>query len=104
MEIKDMQKEVDEWIKQHKLGYFPPFQLLAQLQEELGEVAREVAHIHGHKKKKEAESTDGLQSEVGDVLFALCTLANSEGFSLEESFKNSMDKKYGRDKDRFEKN
>lgn len=103
MQLQEMQNTVDAWVSQpqHKVKYFPPFEICAQLSEEVGEVAREVAHLHGHKKKKVGEKTDGLECEIGDVLFALCCLANSEGIDLESAFKKSMDKKENRDKNRF---
>ncbi|MCX6795144.1 MAG: nucleotide pyrophosphohydrolase [Candidatus Falkowbacteria bacterium] len=99
-----IQKVVDEWVSQpqHKVKYFPPFELCAQLSEEIGEVAREVAHLYGYKKKKEGEKTDGLEGEIGDVLFVLACLANSQGIDLDEAFNKSVEKKNQRDKHRFE--
>lgn len=103
--LEEMQKIVDDWVSNpaYSVKYFPPFQICAQLMEEAGEVAREVSHLHGHKKKKEGEITDGLKGEIGDVLFVLTCLANSEGVSLAEAFSESMEKKNGRDKTRFVK-
>ena len=40
MEINILQKKVDEWIKNHGVRYFDPMTNLAQLTEEVGEVAR----------------------------------------------------------------
>ena len=40
---------------------------------------------------------------MADIIFTLCCLANSQKIDLDESFKNVMDKCYGRDKDRYEK-
>lgn len=101
--LEEMQKIVDDWVSNpdYTVKYFPPFQICAQLMEESGEVAREVSHLHGHKKKKDGEVTDGLECEIGDVLFALTCLANSEGISLAEAFRKSMEKKNVRDKNRF---
>lgn len=99
-----IQKIVDDWVSQpqHKVKYFPPFELCAQLSEEIGEVAREVAHLHGFKKKKEGEKTDGLEGEIGDVLFVLACLANSHNIDLDEAFDKSVEKKNKRDMHRFE--
>lgn len=101
--IKRIQEIVEEWVSNPNFSvkYFPPFEMVAQLTEEVGEVSREIAHLHGHKKKKEGEKTDGLECELGDVLFAIICLANSEGINLEESFKRTMEKKMGRDAERF---
>lgn len=103
LSFKEAQESIEKWVSNpdFKVKYFPPFEICAQLSEEVGEVAREVAHIHGHKKKKDGEKTDGLECEIGDVIFALICLANSEGISLEEAFKKSMEKKWGRDNKRF---
>lgn len=103
--MKKIQKEVDDWVSQpqHKVKYFPPFEICAQMSEEVGEIAREIAHLHGFKKKKEGEKTDGLEGEMGDLVFALCCLANSHDIDLEEAFYKSMEKKNNRDKFRFKK-
>ena len=39
--MKKIQKQVDEWVKQLKIGYFKPLEILARLTEEVGELARE---------------------------------------------------------------
>ncbi len=84
--MNKIQQQVEDWINSpgHTVQYFPKNEILAQIQEECGEVGREIAHLHGHKKKKEGEKTDGLESEIGDVFFALCCLANSKGIVLME--------------------
>ena len=101
--LKNAQDIVENWVSNpdFTVKYFPPFEMIGQLTEEVGEVSREIAHLHGHKKKKLGEKTDGLKSELGDVLFALICIANSEGISLEEAFRDSMFKKTGRDSERF---
>ena len=98
-----MQKQVDEWVQQYKIGYFPPLAIIAQLAEEVGELAREVNNRHGPRVKKSPEDTADMQSEIADIMFALICLANSHGMNLDEAWKNKMDKCYGRDKDRWEK-
>ena len=105
MNINEMQQIVEEWVSnpKYKVKYFPPFEIAGQLSEEVGEVAREISHLHGFKKKKDGEKTEGLASEIGDVLFVLCCLSNSHNISLEKAFKISMEKKTGRDQHRFEK-
>ena len=103
MSLKDIQKEVDEWIRQYKIGYWTPHEMLARLAEETGELAREINHIYGPKKKKSTEEKKELSDEIADVIFTLTCLANSLEIDLDESFKRVMDKCYGRDGDRFEK-
>ena len=78
--------------------------MMACLIEEIGEVARELNHMHGTKKKKSSEDTKGLGEELSDVLFTLCCIANSHSINLEEEWKHLMnEKQYGRDNNRFEK-
>jgi NTP pyrophosphatase (non-canonical NTP hydrolase) len=103
MTLRDCQKQVDEWIQQYKMGYWKQQEILARLMEETGEVAREINHLHGPKKKKASEENKDLGVEMADIIFTLCCMANSKGIDLDQSFKQVMDKCYGRDKDRFEK-
>lgn len=102
--MKDYQKQVDDWVKQYKIGYFKPLEILARLTEEVGELARELNHRFGPKKKKESEDKKELEDEIADVIFTLACLANSLDLDIDKGLKNSIDKCYGRDKDRWEKN
>ncbi len=103
MTLAEMQSRVENWVlqPQHTVKYFPPFEIVAQLVEESGEIAREVSHLHGFKKKKKGEKTDGLEGEIGDLLFVLSCLANSEGIDLSSAFQKSLAKKESRDQQRF---
>lgn len=101
--MKERQREVDEWVKQYKMGYWKPLEILARLTEETGELARELNHRFGPKKKKDTEDTKDLEDEMADIVFTLCCLANSLDLDLDKGFERTMDKCYGRDKDRWEK-
>jgi len=39
MSLKIIQKQVDSWINQHKIGYFKPLEIMTRLMEEVGELA-----------------------------------------------------------------
>jgi len=52
MSMRSVQKQVDEWVNQYTEGYSKPLEILARLVEETGEVAREINHQFGPKKKK----------------------------------------------------
>lgn len=97
------QKEVDKWIQQFKIKYWKPHEVMVRLMEEVGELAREINHIYGPKKKKESESTKEIQDEIGDIIFTLTCLANSLDIDLDDAHENTMNKLYGRDNDRYEK-
>lgn len=102
-DIRVMQKEVDEYIKQFKAGYFSPLGQLARLTEEVGELAREINHIHGDKPKKAEETEKSIEEELGDVLFVMISLANSLDIDLSDAFKLVMNKFNARDYNRFER-
>lgn len=103
MALKKIQKQVDKWVSQYTDSYWEPHEILARVIEEVGELAREVNHLYGPKKKKASEDMRELGEEIADVIFTLCCLANSKGIDLDQAFKRAMEKYYKRDKDRFEK-
>jgi len=103
MALAKAQKEVEDWIKQYKIGYFKPLEILTRLVEEVGELARELNHRFGPKKKKDSEELKEVGDEIADIFFTLICLANSLGIDLDESFEKMMKKLYGRDKNRYEK-
>ncbi|MED3625005.1 nucleotide pyrophosphohydrolase [Neobacillus thermocopriae] len=99
--MKELQKEVDEYISQFKEGYFSPLAMLARLTEELGELAREINHYYGEKPKKSTEEEKAIEEELGDLLFVLICLANSLQIDLEEAHDLVMNKFRTRDKNRW---
>ncbi|MDD5417494.1 MAG: nucleotide pyrophosphohydrolase [Candidatus Nanoarchaeia archaeon] len=101
--LKEVQDRVDNWVRQYEVGYFKPFECIACLTEEVGELSREISHLHGSKKKKPTEDKKELSSEVSDVLFALICIANSMGIDMDEAFNETMNKLETRDKNRWEK-
>ena len=103
MEMEDMQKVVDDYIGQFKTGYFSPLGLMARITEEVGELAREINHYHGEKKKKETEDEKEISEELADVLFVVICMANALDVDLTEAFKLTMNKFETRDKYRFER-
>lgn len=101
--MEQMQKEVDEYISQFKAGYFSPLANLARMTEEVGELAREINHHYGEKKKKDSEADNTIKAELGDNLFVLLCIANSLDIDMTESFNETMEKFNTRDRDRFER-
>lgn len=99
--MKEMQKEVDQYISQFKEGYFSPLAMLARMTEELGELSREVNHYYGEKPKKNTEKENTMEEEMGDVLFVLICFANSLNIDLQEAHDRVMHKFQTRDKDRW---
>lgn len=105
MSLEKHQKEVDDWVSNFTPKYWPPMEQFARLVEEVGELGRELNHLHGTKKKKSSEEVKELGQELSDVLFTVFCMANSHDINLEEEWEKLVNEKmYGRDKDRFDKN
>lgn len=101
MSFGEAQTAVDQWISQYKEGYFSPLTNLARLSEEVGELAREINHRFGQKTKKPGEPEGDLAGELGDVLFVVICLANSQKIDLDQAFQGTMAKVRTRDADRW---
>jgi NTP pyrophosphatase (non-canonical NTP hydrolase) len=101
--LRDLQQQVDAWIRQFEEGYFHPLTNLARLTEEVGELAREVNHRFGQKTKKPEEAEGDLAMEMADILFVLICMANREGIDLQEAFERMMAKVEARDDSRWTK-
>lgn len=104
MTIADIQKTVDQWIKDYGIRYFNELTNLALLTEEVGEVARIIARKYGEQSGKPADKSYNLADEMADVLFVLICLANQTGIDLEEAFIRNLQKKTTRDSDRHKQN
>jgi NTP pyrophosphatase (non-canonical NTP hydrolase) len=103
MDLRDAQEQVDRYISQFKLGYFPPLVNLARLMEEVGELAREMNHAFGPKTKKPEEPEGEIALELGDILFVLVVLSNQMGIDLQEALERTVAKYQVRDAERWEK-
>jgi NTP pyrophosphatase (non-canonical NTP hydrolase) len=104
MNIQDSQKAVDDWIKEHGVRYFNELTNMAQLTEEVGEVARIIARRYGEQSEKESDKAKDLGEELADVVFVVLCLANQTGIDLQESFNKKLNLKTQRDKDRHKNN
>ena len=104
MDIKNAQLAVDEWIKEHGVRYFNELTNMAQLTEEVGEVARIIARRYGEQSEKESDKNKNLGEELADVLFVVLCLANQTGVNLQQAFDEKLDLKTKRDHDRHHKN
>ena len=100
MELNVLQKKVDDWIKKYGVRYFDELTNMAQLTEEVGEVARIISRVYGEQSLKKDEKINDLGEELADVLFVLICLANQTGVDLEKSFEEKLEKKSKRDKTR----
>jgi len=104
MNIKNAQTAVDEWIKAHGVRYFNELTNMAQLTEEVGEVARIIARRYGEQSEKLSDKDKDLGEELADVLFVVLCLANQTGIDLEASFEKKLAVKTKRDHQRHKDN
>lgn len=103
MEIREAQRRGDGWIQQFEEGYWGPLTNLARLMEEVGELAREVNHRFGQKRKKPDEPDKEIADELGDIFWALICLANSLQIDLDAALERTLRKVTERDHDRFKR-
>lgn len=99
--LHQAQAAVDAWIARFEEGYWPPLANLARLVEEVGELAREINHLHGAKPKKPDEPDTDLGLELADILFVLIAIANEQGVDLDDAFGRVLDKYRVRDASRW---
>jgi NTP pyrophosphatase (non-canonical NTP hydrolase) len=104
MELSEIQKSVDDWIKSTGIRYFNELTNTAILMEEVGEVARIMARQYGEQSFKKSDTEVNLADEMADVLFVLICLANQTGIDLTEALQKNMEKKSIRDADRHKNN
>ena len=104
LSLADAQARVDRWISEVGVRYFSELTNLAQLVEEVGEVARILSRTHGDQSFKDKEKDLDLADELADVLFVLICLANQSGVDLEEAFLRNLEKKTLRDSCRHSSN
>ena len=97
--LADVQRQTDEWIKVYGVRYFNELTNMAILTEEVGELARVIARKYGEQSFKEGESAN-LQEEIADILWVLTCIANQTGVNLTEAWKETIEKKTLRDKNR----
>ena len=104
MTLKNIQDDVEKWTAQYTPQYWKPYEILARLMEEVGELSREVNHEFGPKKKKPGEPDNSIGQEISDIVFTLVCMANSQGINLQDEWDKMVEHKmYGRDKDRYAK-
>ena len=104
MKLKGAQKAVDDWINTHGVRYFNELTNMAQLTEEVGEVARIIARRYGEQSHKSTDIDKDLGEELADVIFVTLCLANQTGVDLNAAFEKKLKLKIERDHNRHHKN
>jgi NTP pyrophosphatase (non-canonical NTP hydrolase) len=104
MDLSGAQKAVDDWIKAHGVRYFNELTNMAQLTEEVGEVARIIARRYGEQSEKATDKEKDLGEELADVVFVAMCIANQTGVDLSAAFEKKLNHKTERDHDRHHRN
>lgn len=104
LSLREAQHLVDQWIRTIGVRYFSELTNLAQLIEEVGELARIFSRKYGEQSCKEKENLGDPADEMADILFVLICLANQTGVDLEQALRENLAKKTQRDKTRHQQN
>ncbi|MEM9368611.1 MAG: nucleotide pyrophosphohydrolase [Planctomycetota bacterium] len=106
--LAQLQSDVDAWVQSIGVRYFDEMTNLAQLIEEVGEVARILSRTVGEQSCKQGVTPESLREalpdELADVLFVVVCLANQSGIDLTDAVRRNLDKKTKRDRDRHHNN
>lgn len=102
--FKDYQQMVDGWIKEHGVRYFSEMTNLAQLMEEVGELARIMSRTYGEQSFKSSDKEGTLADELADIFFVITCIANQTGIDMTEAIRQNLDKKTRRDFERHKNN
>jgi len=100
--ITELQKAINTWIQSTKKGYFSELSNLAQLTEEVGELARIINRLYGDQTAKDNDNTskESLADELADIIFVTICLANQTNTDLNQAIQKNLQKKSIRDKNR----
>lgn len=98
--LREIQTEVDSWIKTYGVRYFNELTNMVLLTEEVGELARIVARTYGEQSFKESDKDKNMADEMADILWVLVCLANQTGVNLTDAFNRNLQKKTTRDSQR----
>ena len=98
--LQQAQQMVDAWIKPYGVRYFNELTNMPILTEEVGELARIMAHTYGEQSIKESDKHRDLGDEMADVLWVLLCLAKQTGVDHTSAFEKNLQKNTDRDNER----
>lgn len=102
--LHEAQEAVDRWIQEIGVNYFSELTNLAQLVEEVGELARIFSRTYGDQSFKPSDLGVSLSDELADILFVLICIANQTGIDLTQSLRENLARKTIRDTQRHQSN
>lgn len=89
--MNSLQKQVNDFMKKMNWQYWDNSKIIAKIKEETGELEKEIAS--GDKEK--------IETEFGDLLYAISCFANNNNLDQDECLKKSVAKFGARDKNRY---
>jgi NTP pyrophosphatase (non-canonical NTP hydrolase) len=104
MNLREAQQRVDQWIQDVGVRYFSEMTNLAQLMEEVGELARVFSRTYGDQSYKSSDEAYNLADELADILFVVICIANQTGVDLTDALEQNLEKKTTRDHRRHRDN
>ncbi len=108
MKISEWQVQVDGWIKKYGIRYFDPLTNMVLLMEEVGELSRLMARVHGEQSFKNPEDAsigkELIADEIADIFFVLTCIANQNGVDVNHALVKNLKKKTERDENRHRNN
>jgi NTP pyrophosphatase (non-canonical NTP hydrolase) len=104
MTIKEYQRDVDKWIQTVGVRYFSELTNLAQLVEEVGELARIMSRTYGEQSFKASDKDATLEDELADIIWVVTCIANQTGVDLTSALQRNIEKKSKRDDRRHREN
>jgi len=108
MELQELQKRVDRWIKEYGVRYFDERTNMLILIEEVGELSRYMSRKFGEQSFKSEEDEQNamvrIADELADILFVSVCLANQMDIDLTRAIKQNLEKKTRRDATRHKEN
>ena len=104
MDLNNSQKNVDNWIKNNGVRYFNELTNMAQLSEEVGEVARIISRRYGEQSEEYSDKDKDLGEELADVIFVTLCIANQTGVNMQKAFDERLKIKADRDNKRHHNN
>ncbi len=108
MKVSELQKTVDQWIRDYGVRYFNELTNMTVLTEEVGELARLMAREYGEQSFKEEKDKNDVKQkiadELSDIIFVVTCLANQMDIDLTKAIQKNLDKKTKRDHQRHKAN
>ncbi len=83
------QDEINVLFHKQNWQYWSSLSIIGRLLEEQGELAREINHLYGDKKKRMDESKNDIEEEIGDMIYTIICFANKDKYDLDRAVRKA---------------